>query len=300
YGRIVDGVIEFLSGDTAPIRLRGKRPLKALRHKLHVPSAQVKSALLLAALSGEGESVVEDPFSTRDHTERMLAWMKARISVERETIRLNPGDLEGGRTLTVPADPSSAAFFLAAAVLVEGSELTLPRVCVNPTRMGFVHVLREMGAQVAEVGAREEGGEPVADLRACFGRLRAVRVAAERIPSLVDEVPLLAVVASQAEGETRLMGLAELRHKESDRLSTTLAALQAMGAKARTEGEDLLIEGPCLLRGAALETCADHRIAMAFAVAGLAAQGETALSDAECAAISYPGFFADLERCAGR
>ncbi|MEK7743134.1 MAG: 3-phosphoshikimate 1-carboxyvinyltransferase, partial [Elusimicrobiota bacterium] len=144
------------------------------------------------------------------------------------------------------------------------------------------------------------GCDSVADLRACFGRLRAVRVAAERIPSLVDEVPLLAVVASQAEGETRLMGLAELRHKESDRLSTTLAALQAMGAKARTEGEDLLIEGPCLLRGAALETCADHRIAMAFAVAGLAAQGETALSDAECAAISYPGFFADLERCAGR
>ncbi len=292
--------ISLSAGDTAPIRLRGKRPLKALRHKLHVPSAQVKSALLLAALSGEGESVVEDPFSTRDHTERMLAWMKARISVERETIRLNPGDLEGGRTLTVPADPSSAAFFLAAAVLVEGSELTLPRVCVNPTRMGFVHVLREMGAQVAEMNAREEGGEPVADLRASFGELRAVRVSAERIPSLVDEVPLLSVVASQAEGETRLMGLAELRHKESDRLSTTLAALQAMGAKARTEGEDLLIEGPCLLRGAALETCADHRIAMAFAVAGLAAQGETALSDAECAAISYPGFFADLERCAGR
>ncbi|MEK7657136.1 MAG: 3-phosphoshikimate 1-carboxyvinyltransferase [Elusimicrobiota bacterium] len=292
--------ISLSAGDTAPIRLRGKKPLKALRHKLHVPSAQVKSALLLAALSGEGESVVEDPFSTRDHTERMLAWMKARISVERETIRLNPGDLEGGRTLTVPADPSSAAFFLAAAVLVEGSELTLPGVCVNPTRMGFVHVLREMGAQVAEVGAREEGGEPVADLRASFGGLRAVRVAAERIPSLVDEVPLLAVVASQAEGETRLMGLAELRHKESDRLSTTLAALHAMGVKARTEGEDLLIEGPCRLRGAAIETRADHRIAMAFAVAALAAQGETALSDAECAAISYPGFFLDLERCAGQ
>lgn len=292
--------ISLSAGDTAPMRLRGKRPLKALRHKLHVPSAQVKSALLLAALSGDGESVVEDPFSTRDHTERMLAWMKARISVERETIRLNPGDLEGGRTLTVPADPSSAAFFLAAAVLVEGSDLTLPGVCVNPTRMGFVHVLREMGARVAEVNAREEGGEPVVDLRASFGGLRAVRVAAERIPSLIDEVPLLAVVASQAQGETRLAGLAELRHKESDRLSTTLAALRAMGVKARTEGEDLLIEGPGPLRGAAVETHADHRIAMAFAVAALAAQGETTLSDAECAAISYPGFFSDLERCAGK
>jgi 3-phosphoshikimate 1-carboxyvinyltransferase len=292
--------ISLSAGDTAPMRVRGKNPLKALRHKLHVPSAQVKSALLLAALSGDGESVIEDPFSTRDHTERMLAWMKALIIVERETIRLSPGDLEGGRTLTVPSDPSSAAFFLAAAVLVEGSELTLPGVCVNPTRMGFVHVLREMGARVAEVNAREEGGEPVADLRASFGELRAVRVAAGRVPSLVDEVPLLAVVASQAHGETRLEGLSELRHKESDRLSTTLAALQAMGAKARTEGEDLLIEGPVRLRGAAVQTHADHRIAMAFAVAALTAQGESALSDTECAAISYPGFFADLERCAGR
>lgn len=286
------------AGDKAPIRIRGRRPLKALRHTLQVPSAQVKSALLLAALCADGDSVVEDPFLSRDHTERMLAWMKARIRVERETIRLSPGGLEGGGTLTVPADPSSAAFFLAAAVMVEGSELALPGVCVNKTRMGFVSVLREMGADIREEDAREEGGEPVADLRASFAALRAVRVAAQRIPSLIDEVPLLAVAASQAEGETRLEGLSELRHKESDRLSTTLAALQTMGVKARTEGEDLLIEGPCRLRGARIDTHADHRIAMAFAVAALAASGETTLSDAECAAISYPGFFADLERCA--
>ena len=175
-----------------------------------------------------------------------------------------------------------------------GSDLTVPQVGLNPTRMGFVEVLRRMGASLESAEWGAPAGEPVGSLRARHSRLKATTVEAAALPALIDEVPLLAVVASQAYSLTRLCGLSELRHKESDRLAGTAAALSAMGAKARVEGDDLLVEGPCALRGAAVKTLGDHRLTMAFTVAALMAEGETTLSDAGSVAISFPGFFPTL------
>ncbi len=279
----------------APVRVAGRRPLRGVRYRLPVASAQVKSAVLLAGLLGEGETVVEDPFGTRDHTERMLRWLApASIRTDGEVVTVRADALPGGHTVTLPGDLSSAAFFVGAAAIVPGSDVVLPGVGVNPTRGGFLDVLREWGARIDLENAREVAGEPVADLRARWAPLRGGTVPAGRIPRLVDEVPLLAVVAATAEGTTRLAGLAELRHKESDRIVGTAEGLRAMGAAVRVEGDDLVVEGPSRLRGARVETLGDHRLAMAFSVAALAARGTTTLSDARCAHVSYPGFFEDL------
>jgi 3-phosphoshikimate 1-carboxyvinyltransferase len=294
--RAMGARIRLSPAGTAPVAVRGRRPLKPIRYRLPVPSAQVKSAVLLAGLSADGETVVEDPFGTRDHTERLLGWL-APGSVERDgpLVRLRPAPLKGGRAIAMPGDPSSAAFFAAAAAMVEGSEVSLPGICVNPTRSGFFEVLREMGARVEFSAPRDCAGEPVADMTVRWAPLRAVGVPARRVPALIDEAPLLAVVASTAQGTTRIEGLAELRHKESDRLSGIAAALRALGAEVRLDGDALEVRGPARLHGAAVETLGDHRLTMACAAAALAARGETLLSDADCVGKSYPSFFRDLE-----
>ena len=295
--RAMGAAIELTGGKFAPVSVRGKRPLSAARYRLPVPSAQVKSAVLLAGLSSNGETIVVDPFGARDHTERMLEWLNASV-LRRDgpNIHLTPGPLRGdGRVVRVPGDISSASFFMAAASMVEGSDVSLPGVGVNATRMGFISVLKEMGALIEMTNQREEGGEPVADIRVRSAPLRSVTVAAERVPALIDEVPLLAVAAATARRVTRIEGLGELRHKESDRLEGTAKGLRAMGVDARVDGDALEIQGGSKIRGALIETLGDHRLAMAFSVAALVAHGETRLSDAECVAISYPGFFPDLE-----
>ncbi|TBR26229.1 3-phosphoshikimate 1-carboxyvinyltransferase [bacterium] len=264
-----------------PVTVRG-RALKGIRYKLPVPSAQVKSAVLLAGLYAEGETQVEDPFGTRDHTERMLAFLG------------HPGPLRSDKALTVPGDPSSAAFFAAAAVLVPGSRLTLTRVLLNEGRLGFFTALKEMGGRVSWERGGVHARETVGDVTAVHGPLKPLRLAADRVPGLVDEVPLLAVLCAFADGESRLEGLAELRHKESDRLAGTAAALTALGAEARADGEALVVRGPARWHGGRVETFGDHRLAMAFAVAALAGAGPVELSDAACAAVSYPSFFKDL------
>lgn len=265
-----------------PVRVGG-RPLKGVRYRLPVASAQVKSAVLLAGLYAEGETVVEDPFATRDHTERMLAFLG------------HPGPLRSDKAMTVPGDPSSAAFFAAAAALVPGSRLTLTRVLLNPARLGFFEAIKEMGARVSWEKGGVHAREAVGDVLVDHGPLKALRLGAERVPGLVDEVPLLAVLCAFAEGESRLEGLAELRHKESDRLAGTAASLKALGAEARVDGDALVVSGPARWRGGRVETHGDHRIAMAFAVAALGGAGPVELSDAACAAVSYPAFFSDLE-----
>ena len=294
--RAMDAEIGLAEGKYAPVHVRGRKPLKAAHYHMPVPSAQVKSAVLLAGLSASGETIVTDPFDSRDHTERMLAWLNPKI-LRREgpNIHLRPGKLTGGRALKVPGDISSAAFFLAAASIVEGSEVLLTEVGVNPTRMGFVEALREMGAHIDMENSHEEAGEPVANLRVVYAPLKGVTIPAQRVPALIDEAPLLAVVAAAAHGMTRLEGLEELRLKESDRLDGTAQGLRAMGVEARVDGDALEVRGKALLKGAVIETQNDHRLAMAFAVAALLARGETTLSDAQCAAISYPEFFDDLE-----
>ncbi len=295
--RAMGAAVDLAGGEHPPVWIRGRHPLKSLSITLDVPSAQVKSAVLLAGLFAEGPTSVADPFGTRDHTERMLQWLSygERFVRQGQVATVHPGFLEGGGALEIPGDISSAAFWIGAACLVPGSDLLLHGVSVNPTRTGFLSALRQMGGVIEETPAREEGGEPTADLAIRFREgLEGIRVPAEAAPSLIDEAPILAVAAAFARGETRLEGLAELRRKESNRLEGTAAGLCAMGARAYVEGDALVVQGPTVLRGGRVDTQGDHRLAMAFAVAALAARGETLLSDAGCVEVSYPDFFHEL------
>jgi 3-phosphoshikimate 1-carboxyvinyltransferase len=290
-------------GDRAPLTVRGG-PLRGIRYVAPVPSAQVKSAVLLAGLGAEGATSVVEPVPSRDHTERLLKAMGAALAFCDGTARLTPGKPLAPIDWDVPADPSGAAFFLAAACLAPGSDVTAERVSLNATRVGFVDVLRRMGAAVETREAGAAYREPVGEIAArCAGGaagagLRATRVEPREVPALIDEIPILAAVAACAEGETRFDGVGELRVKESDRLAAIVEGLRAMGAQARVDadGETLVVVGgsPARLRGAAIDSGGDHRIAMAFAVLGLVARGETVIAGDEMITTSYPGFEATL------
>jgi 3-phosphoshikimate 1-carboxyvinyltransferase len=288
--------LEVLDGgrDTLPLTLRGTDELVPISYELPVASAQIKSAVLIAGLHAAGETtVVSAP--TRDHTERMLRHFGARIRVEPrgalEAITV-AGDAElTGSDVIVPGDPSAAAFLAAAALIVPGSEITIEGVLANPTRTGFYQTLAEMGADVAFSNAREEGGEPVADLVVRASKLKGVTVPAERAPSMIDEYPILAVVAAFAEGETRMEGLAELKVKESDRLAATAAGLAANGAAAKVDGDCLIVSGSGAVKGGGtVATHMDHRIAMSFLTMGLASDRPVAVDDAAMIATSFPEF----------
>ena len=282
----------------APLTVVGRRPLKAIVYRLPVASAQVKSAVLLAGLFAAGEVAVEDPYFSRNHTELMLSWLSdgKALSSHSERIRVRPFDLQGGRELTVPGDISSAAFFLAAAAMVEGSEVTVRGVGLNPTRTGFLGALQDMGARLETLGARSEGGELVGDIRLQYATLKGIHLGAEKIPTLVDEIPMLAVLAATAQGESLLEGLGELRVKESNRLEGIAAGLRELGAKAQVEGDSLRIGGSAKFHSASLKTLSDHRLAMSFSIAGHVADGPVTLDDDACVAISYPTFYSDLEK----
>jgi 3-phosphoshikimate 1-carboxyvinyltransferase len=286
--------------ETLPLRLRGSADLIPIAYRLPVASAQIKSAVLLAGLHAAGATTVIEPEATRDHTERMLRHFGAEVTVgERDgqraiTVR---GDAElDGRRVTVPGDPSSAAFLAAAASIVPGSEITIENVLVNPTRTGFYVTLREMGADVAFENEREAGGEPVADISVRHARLRAVRVPPERAPSMIDEYPVLACLAAFAEGETRMEGLAELKVKESDRLAATAAGLVSNGVAAKVDGDTLIVAGGKGVRGGGIvATHLDHRIAMAFLTLGLGADRPVTVDDAATIATSFPEFRSLME-----
>ncbi|MEO0412784.1 MAG: 3-phosphoshikimate 1-carboxyvinyltransferase [Pseudomonadota bacterium] len=286
-----------------PLSIAGKDVAECLTYRLAVASAQVKSAVLLAALNLPGESVVEDPFGTRDHTENMLRHFGADMTVE----ELNTGGtritVQGRPALTardicVPADPSSAAFPVAAALLVPGSNVTLRGVCLNPTRTGLFQALDRMGAQITFLNERVEGGEPVADMHVVHSALQAITLEPEIVPSMVDEFPILAIAAANAEGTSRFEGLGELRVKESDRLAAIHAGLASIGVSAAIHGEALVIEG-CGAGGVPggnaarpVVTHFDHRIAMSFLIAGLASQQPIHVDDGRAVATSFPNFFA--------
>lgn len=286
--------IDLKGGQTAPVSIRGAA-LRGIDFVSPVASAQVKSAVLLAGLLALGDTSVTEPALSRDHTEKILPLFG--IAPKREGLKVSvTGGLHlSGAIVLVPGDISAAAFWLVAAALVPGSELKLLNVGVNPTRTGCLEALRRMGAKI-EVVPREVPGEPAADLIARSAKLAATDIAASEVPSLVDEVPILALAASQAEGTSRFRGLAELRHKESDRLSAVAAMLNALGGKAKVEGDDLIVSGPTPLRGAKVSSLKDHRLAMAAAVAGLISQGTVDIDDVACVGISYPSFFRDLKR----
>jgi 3-phosphoshikimate 1-carboxyvinyltransferase len=283
------------SGDRLPLTIRGADPMAPITYRVPVPSAQVKSAVLLAGLSIEGITTVIEPVATRDHTERMLAGFGADISTEPDgsggtVIRLvGRPDLKP-QAITVPADPSSAAFLLVAALIVEDSDLTVQNVLLNPARTGLLATLREMGADLVVENERLSGGERIGDIRARASRLRGVTVPAERAPSMIDEYPVLAVAASFADGDTVMNGLEELRVKESDRLAAVARGLQTNGVSCGEAEASLTVRGGRVAGGGRVATHLDHRIAMSFLVMGMAAENPVEVDDAATIATSFPSF----------
>ena len=286
-------------GDALPLTIRGGR-LRALTYTTPVASAQIKSALLLAGLTGGVAVTIREPYRSRDHTERLLAHLGLGLHERDGAIVYEPPPLPEARALVpafqlaVPGDASSAAFLVGAAALAQGGELVIENVGVNPTRTGFLVVLARMGARVEHVNLRDAGGEPVADLVARPGALRGTEVGAAEVPTLVDEVPILAVLASRAEGETVFREVGELRVKESNRLELIAANLRVLGVEAEARGNDLHVCGTTRPPRGRVDTARDHRLAMAFAVLGTLPGAEVRLSEKGSVAISYPRFFEDL------
>ena len=289
-------VIDCAEGGRLPLTLQGARDPIPIVYESPVPSAQLKSAVLLAGLAAPGETTVIETEASRDHTERMLKHFGAKIVSRphgehgrRITLTGQP-ELEPAHVV-VPADPSSAAFPLVAALIVPGSDLVLEAVMTNPLRTGLYATLREMGATIETLATRDDGGEQVADLRITASALKGVQVPAERAPAMIDEYPILAVAAAFAEGTTRMTGLQELRVKESDRLEATAAMLRANGVAVEIDGDDMIVHGkPSAAGGAEVATHMDHRIAMSALVLGFASDNPVRIDDSAFIATSFPGF----------
>jgi 3-phosphoshikimate 1-carboxyvinyltransferase len=301
--RPVDRIVEPLRRMGASLSCREDRlpplgvegaPLTGISYELPVASAQVKSCLLFAGLLAEGETRVVEPLPSRDHSERMLRAAGADVRQQDGAIAIGaPERLEAGR-IAVPADFSSAAFFLVGALLVPGSDVTLTGVGLNPTRTGLLGVLERMGADVETAVEGDLGGEPAGTLRARASELRATEVGGAEVPLAIDELPLVALAACFAEGTTTIADAAELRRKESDRIATVAATLAALGGRVEATADGMAIEGTGGLAGGAVDSHGDHRIAMLAAVAGLASRDGAAVTGMEAAAVSYPAFEADL------
>lgn len=298
-GRIVDplrkmnAVIDGRSGGKlAPLAIRGAgRKTRAIEHVSSVASAQVKSAVLLAGLYADGETTVIEPSKSRDHTERMFRFYGVEVREQGNRVALKGRQtLRPRGPLVIPSDISSAAFFMVAASIVPGSNLLIRNVGVNSTRTGIIDILIAMGADIALEAQREQAGEPVADIRVRHQKLRGVQIAGDMVPRAIDEIPVLAVAASYAEGMTTIRDAAELRVKESDRIATIAGELRKMGALVAEHPDGMEITGRESLDGAVCESHGDHRIAMSVAIAGLAARGETRVRDTGWIDTSFPGF----------
>lgn len=286
--------VESLHSDgCAPLRIRGSH-LKGIDYHSPVASAQVKSCILLAGLYADSVTSVTEPYVSRDHSERMLSSFGAALKTDGCTVAIQPEPRLMGQEVAVPGDISSAAYFIAAALLVPGSELLIKNVGINPTRDGILRICRRMGADITILNRREHGREPVADLLVKHSSLKGTLIEGAVIPTLIDELPILAVMAAFAEGSTVIRDAQELKVKESNRLDILVHHLSAMGADITGTEDGMVINGGRPLHGAVLESHLDHRIAMSFAVAGIAAQGETEILQADCVDISYPGFYRDL------
>jgi 3-phosphoshikimate 1-carboxyvinyltransferase len=299
-------IVNAAPGDRMPITLRGPKHASPISYRVPMASAQVKSAVLLAGLNTPGVTTVVEPVITRDHTEKMLKGFGANLEVETDKEGVRHIRIEGqgkltGQDIAVPGDPSSAGFPLVAALIVPGSDVTIENVLMNPTRTGLLLTLQEMGGDIELLNARSAGGEDVADLRVRSSRLKGVTVPTERAPSMIDEYPVLAVAASFAEGETVMLGLDELRVKESDRLAAVARGLEVNGVDC-TEGRDTLSvrgrPGGKGLGGGTVTTHLDHRIAMSFLIMGLATEKPISIDDANMIVTSFPEFM-DLMRGLG-
>jgi 3-phosphoshikimate 1-carboxyvinyltransferase len=285
--------IDGRSGGTrAPLAIRGGgKTLRSIEHASPVASAQVKSAVLLAGLYADGETTVNEPSKSRDHTERMFRFFGVEVRGQGTNVMVQGRQrLQAKGPLTIPSDISSAAFFMVAASIVPGSDLLIKNVGVNPTRTGIIDVLTAMGADIALENQREQAGEPTADIRVRHRKLHGVQIGGEMIPRTIDEIPVLAAAASYAEGKTIIKDAAELRVKESDRIATIAAELRKMGAAVVELPDGMEITGRESLNGAICESHGDHRIAMSVAMAGLAAKGDTVVRDTDWIDTSFPGF----------
>ena len=288
--------IESVNGNgCAPLHITGS-PLHGIHYNSPVASAQVKSSILLAGLYAEGETRVTEPYISRDHSERMLSAFGADIHTEGTTAILQPAKQLYGQKILVPGDISSAAFFIAAGLIVPDSEILIKNVGINPTRDGILRVCKAMNADVELLNVNTASGEPTADLLVRSGKLTGTAIEGAIIPTLIDELPVIAAMACYAEGTTVIRDAAELKVKESNRIAVMVENLTAMGADVTETEDGMIIHGGKPLHGAVIDSKKDHRIAMTFAVAALGASGETEILDADCVNISYPGFYGDLER----
>ncbi len=296
-GAVIDGRGD---GKLAPLAIRGTRgKIKALDYRSPVASAQVKSAVLLCGLYADGDTSVTEPLKSRDHTERMLRSFGVDVREDGLRVTLRGRQrLTAAGSLNIPADISSAAFFLVAASIVPGSELVIRNVGVNATRTGIIDILLAMGADLTLENRREQAGEPVADIRVRYRQLKAVEISGDLVPRAIDEFPILAVAASYAVGATSIRDAAELRVKESDRITAIAIELTKLGAMITERPDGMEIRGGKVLTGALCESHGDHRIAMSLAVAGLAARGETVVRDSAWIETSFPGFGQLLRRAA--
>lgn len=301
-GRIIEPLsmmgarIRSLEGnDCAPLEIHGT-PLKGIHYTSKVASAQVKSSILLAGLYAEGKTSVTEPHISRNHSEIMLNHFGATVTTEGTTATILPNPLLEGRKIVVPGDISSAAYFIAAGLIVPGAEILIKNVGINKTRDGIVRVAKAMGGNIRLLNENHDSGEPVADLLVTYSRLHGIRIDGALIPALIDEIPVIAIMAAYADGETIIADAAELKVKESNRIDVMVRNLSAMGADITGTDDGMIIRGGLPLHGALIHSMNDHRIAMSFAIASLLAEGVTTIEGAECVNISYPGFYEDLER----
>jgi 3-phosphoshikimate 1-carboxyvinyltransferase len=290
-------LIDTTPAGTAPLHIHGGRTLTGIDYASPVASAQVKSCLLLAGLYASGATRISEPMLSRDHTERMLEAFGCPVYVEGNAVTLQAGGRLGGCDIDVPADISSAAFFMVGAAICPGSDVTLAHVGINPTRTGILSILRAMGADITLLNERRQGGEPVADIRVRYAPLRGVAIAPEVVPAAIDEFPAIFIAAACAEGRTTLSGAEELRVKESDRIATMAENLRALGIEAAPTPDGIVITGGRIGKGT-VDARDDHRIAMAFAVAGSRACGPVRILHCANVATSFPGFV-ELSRSAG-
>lgn len=277
------------SDGNPPLTIHGSKKLKGIHYDLPMASAQVKSCLLLAGMYADGKTEVTEPAPTRDHTERMLGGMGYPLEIKDSTVTIEGGGQLKAAHIDVPADISSATFFMVAAAIAPGSDVTLKHVGINPTRTGVIHILRLMGADISLLNETETGGEPVADIRVKYAPLKGIPIPEELVPLAIDEFPALFIAAACAEGQTVLTGAEELRVKESDRIQVMADGLQTLGIDARPTEDGIIIEGGVIGSGE-VDSHGDHRIAMSFAVAALQAGGSIQINDCANVATSFPGF----------
>ncbi|MGH7807673.1 MAG: 3-phosphoshikimate 1-carboxyvinyltransferase [Thermodesulfobacteriota bacterium] len=282
-------------GKRLPLAIQGNR-LSGIQYRLPVPSAQVKSAILLAGLYADGETEVIEPSPTRDHTERMLSYFGIDFEKNGTRVRIKSQKSLKGGELQVPADISSAAFFIVAAVINSNSEVLIKNIGINPHRTGIIEILKQMGGNIEILHERELNGEPVGDILVRASTLKSAEIKSDIIPRAIDELPVIAVAACFAEGETIIKDARELRVKETDRIKAVTTELRKLGAEVEELDDGMIIEGKEMLKGARCSSWGDHRIAMALAVAGTRAKGITEIEDAECVSVSFPGFFDVMKR----